>query len=228
VARMHVLHSWDVDAEEAVRIQEALKDRLVQQWHGRSVRTVAGIDVSVRAGHSSAAVVVLDMPSLHLLETAVADLPVHFPYIPGLLAFREGPVVLKAWERLPGRPDLVLCDGHGLAHPRGIGMASHLGLWFECPTVGVGKSLLCGQYREPGRARGDCSSLYREGAFPSEIGMMLRTRHDVKPVVVSVGHLIDLRRAVEFVLRCSPRYRIPEPLRLAHLAAGEAASHGVA
>jgi deoxyribonuclease V len=228
VARMHVLHSWDVDAEEAVRIQEALKDRLVQHWDGRPVRTVAGIDVSVQAGHSSAAVVVLDMPSLHLLETVVADLPVRFPYMPGLLAFREGPVVLKAWERLPEKPDLVLCDGHGLAHPRGIGMASHLGLWFESPTVGVGKSLLCGQYREPGRARGDCSPLYSEETFPSKMGMMLRTQDNVKPVVVSVGHLIDLRRAVEFALRCSPRYRIPEPLRLAHRAAGEAAPLGMA
>jgi deoxyribonuclease V len=214
------LHSWDLDPKQAIEVQRALRERLVLAWDGRAVHTVAGVDVSVKAGRARAAIVVLHFPDLAPLEAATADLPVSFPYIPGLLSFREGPVVLAAWERLRARPDLLFFDGQGIAHPRGIGLAAHMGLWLGCPSVGVAKTWLYGEHAEPGRQRGKAAELRSPREPKAVIGAVLRTRTDVKPVYVSPGHLIDGQHAIEFTLACCTRYRLPETTRGAHRVAG--------
>jgi deoxyribonuclease V len=226
---MKALHSWDLDPRQAIALQHRLRERLVLAWDGREVTTVGGVDVSVKGGTARAAIVVLRYPELTPLEAATAEAPVCFPYIPGLLTFREGPVVLKAWEGLHLKPDLVLYDGQGIAHPRGIGLAAHMGLWTGCPSIGVAKTWLYGVHAEPGRLRGASAELRspheaaRE-AIPREagaaIGAVLRTRTDVNPVYVSPGHLIDVPTAVEYVLGCCTRYRLPETTRGAHRVAG--------
>lgn len=182
-------------------------------------QTVAGIDVAFpeRGQVTRAAAVLLSFPELETIDQAIAELPTALPYIPGLLSFRELPAALAALEKLNQRPDLVLCDGQGLAHPRRFGIACHLGVVSGLVTVGVGKSRLCGRFEEPGRERGALSPLL-EGE--EVIGSVLRTRAGVKPVFVSVGHRIDLDRAVALVLRCTPRFRLPEPIRQADRLAG--------
>ena len=212
------LHSWDLDPKRAIKVQRALRERLVLAWDGRAVRTVAGVDVSVKAGQARAAIVVLRFPDLAPLEAATTERPVPLACIPGLLSFREGPVVLAAWERLRARPDLLLFDGQGIAHPRGIGLAAHLGLWLDCPSIGVAKTWLYGEHAKPGRLRGEAAELRSPPG--AEIGAVLRTRTDVKPVYVSPGHLIDVPHAVEFTLACCTRYRLPETIRWAHRVAG--------
>ena len=160
----------------------------------------------------------MTFPGLELLEQSLWEGEVEFPYIPGLLGFREAPALVGALKRLRREPEVILCDGHGLAHPRGLGLACHLGLVVGIPTIGCAKTPLFGEWKQPGRARGANSPIVgREGEV---IGVVLRTRAGVKPIFVSPGHLIDLSRAVEIVLACSPRYRIPAPLRAAHQAAG--------
>jgi deoxyribonuclease V len=214
------LHSWDLDPQQAIEVQRVLRERLVLAWDGRPVHTVAGVDASVKAGRTRAAIVVLRFPDLAPLEAATAELPVSFPYIPGLLSFREGPVVLAAWERLQIRPDLLLFDGQGIAHPRGFGLAAHLGLWLDCPSIGVAKAWLYGEHGEPGRLRGEAAEMWAPDEPGAAIGAVLRTRTDVKPVYVSPGHLIDVSNAVEFTLACCTRYRLPETTRGAHRLAG--------
>jgi deoxyribonuclease V len=214
------LHSWDLDPKQAIEVQRGLRERLVLAWDGRAVRTVAGVDVSVKAGRARAAIVVLRFPDLAPLEAATAERPVSFPYIPGLLSFREGPVVLAAWERLRARPDLLLFDGQGIAHPRGFGLAAHLGLWLDCPSIGVAKTWLYGEHAEPGRLRGEAAELRSPARTGAVMGAVLRTRTDVKPVYVSPGHLIDVQHAIEFTLACCTRYRLPETTRGAHRVAG--------
>jgi deoxyribonuclease V len=222
---MNELHSWDLDPRQAIDVQRELRERLVLAWDGREVRTVGGVDVSVKEGQACAAVVVLSYPGLTPLEAATAALPVAFPYIPGLLTFREGPVVLAAWQRLPTKPDVLLFDGQGIAHPRGIGLAAHLGLWLGCPSIGVAKTWLYGEHAEPGRLRGEYAGLRAPGRAGPAIGAVLRTRTDVKPVYVSPGHLINVPHAVEYVLGCCTRYRLPETTRWAHKVAGGASVH---
>jgi len=208
-------------------VQRELRERLVLAWDGREVTTVGGVDVSVQERRARAAIVVLQFPELAPLAAATAEAPVSFPYIPGLLSFREGPVVLAAWERLPVKPDLLLFDGQGIAHPRGIGLAAHMGLWLGCPSMGVAKTWLYGAHGEPGRLRGKAAELREphgsgpQGAGPV-IGAVVRTRTDVKPVYVSPGHLIDVSHAVEYALACCTRYRLPETTRWAHRVAGGA------
>jgi deoxyribonuclease V len=216
------LHSWDVEPRQAMEIQAKLRDRILEMWEGRPVSTVAGVDVGFKGDRARAAIVVLHFPELTPLEAVTAELPVSFPYIPGLLAFREGPAVLAAWNRLRVKPDLIQFDAQGIAHPRGIGLASHMGLWFERPSIGVAKSRLYGHHTTPGVHRGDCAQLKDEQDPTRVVGMVLRTRTEVKPVYVSVGHLIDLDHAVDFVLRCCTQYRLPETTRWAHkVASGE-------
>jgi deoxyribonuclease V len=154
------------------------------------------------------------------LEAATAESPASFPYVPGLLAFREGPVVLAAWEKLRCKPDVLLFDGQGIAHPRGIGLASHLGLWLRRPSVGVAKTRLYGNHDQPGSLRGERAVLWDSRDPERAIGVVLRTRTKVKPVYVSPGHLMDLAQAVDVVLQCCTRYRLPEPIRWAHRVAG--------
>ncbi|GAB4506229.1 MAG: deoxyribonuclease V [Anaerolineales bacterium] len=178
--------------------------------------TVAGLDVGIRDGIACAAVVVLSYPDLRAVAWSVARAPVSFPYIPGLLAYREIPVALAALRQLDIAPDVLMCDGQGIAHPRRMGIATHLGILLDHPTVGCAKSRLWGTHAPVGEARGEWQPLDDHG---ETIGAALRTRTGVKPVYVSPGHRADLDSAVRLVLACAPRYRLPEPTRLAHLLA---------
>lgn len=182
-------------------------------------RFIAGVDISARrAGRAArAAVVVLSYPELGVVEAEVVSGELALPYIPGLLSFREAPLILEACERLTVTPDLILVDGQGIAHPRRLGLASHLGLFLDTPTIGCAKSRLCGSHEEPGAEPGDYAEVVDKDEL---IGAALRTRSGVKPVYVSIGHKVDLETAVHWVLRCCRGYRLPEPTRLAHLAAG--------
>jgi deoxyribonuclease V len=177
------------------------------------VQTVAGIDVGFPGGRGRAAVAVLSLPDLRLVDSTQAEADALFPYIPGLLAFREGPVILAALEKLSLVPDLLIFDGHGLAHPRRMGIATHIGVLLDLPSIGCAKSRLVGTHHEPSPTRGAQAHLYNEALV---IGTVLRTQERVNPVYVSVGHRIDLERAIDFVLRCCTRYRLPEPVRCAH------------
>jgi len=220
--RKKQLHAWDLSPKEAVEVQAALVRQLTQEWDARTVRTVAGVDVSVREGVSRSAIVVFSYPELEPLEAVTAEAPTVFPYVPGLLSFREGPVVLAAWDQLEHAPDLVLFDGQGIAHPRGIGLAAHLGLWIGTPTIGCAKSRLYGRYEEPAREKGAQSPLVDEKNPNRVIGSVLRTRTNVKPLFISPGNRIDIEHATDFVLRCCGAFRLPEPTRWAHRVAGGA------
>ncbi len=212
LALRHV-HRWDLSPEEAVRLQERLAALVQEAPLPRPPRTVGGIDVGVRDGISRAAVVVMTLPDLDVRFTAVHEMPTPFPYIPGLLSFREVPVILKALEAIPELPDVLLCDAQGRAHPRRLGLASHLGVLLDHPTVGCAKSRLVGRHPPVPDQRGAWVPLVDRG---ETVGAVVRTRPGVKPVYVSVGHRITLAEAVDLVVRTAPRYRLPEPLRLAH------------
>ncbi len=213
------LHAWDVTPKEAVAIQRRIAPLVrsdVPVDFG-ACRLVAGVDVSVKNRISRAAVVVLTWPDLAPVETATAEAPTPFPYVPGLLTFREGPVLEKAFAALRQGPDIVLVDGSGIAHPRRIGIAAHLGLMIEKPTIGCSKTRLWGRHEEVADIRGAAQPLVDNG---ETIGMALRTRAGTNPVFVSPGHLCNLDSAVAAVLAAAPRYRLPEPIRAAHTAAG--------
>ncbi|NLG96439.1 MAG: deoxyribonuclease V [Chloroflexi bacterium] len=216
------LHAWTVDPEAAVKIQEGLRDQLNLEWDGRAVKTVGGVDISLKDDRARAAIVVLGFPELFPLEEATSEVPLVFPYIPGLLTFREGPAVLAAWEKLAQKPDLIMFDGQGIAHPRGIGIASQMGLWLDRPTIGVAKSRLYGRHDEVGLEPGEVAALYDQRQPEKMIGGVVRTKKNTKPLYISPGHLIDVQHAVDFVLRCVRGYRLPEPTRWAHNIAGGA------
>ena len=212
------LHSWELTPKEAVAIQETLADRIVlRDSLPEQVRLVAGVDVSYqrRAERFHGAVVLVDLMTSAIVETAVASAEGQFPYVPGLLSFRELPVLLQAFRKLKTPPQVVLADGQGIAHPRRFGLASHLGLWIGLPTIGCAKSRLCGEAAEVGLVRGDKTPLLFDG---QPVGAVLRTKDRVKPMFISPGHLVSIERAIEIVLRCWGGYRLPEPTRQAHLA----------
>jgi deoxyribonuclease V len=211
------LHPWDVSPAEATAIQQRLRDKVSQETGFAQVHTVAGVDVSVKDDVAKAAVVVLDYPDLTPIDKSTAEQPVQFPYIPGLLAFREGPVVLRALEELFTEPDLFIFDAQGLAHPRRMGLATHIGLIVDRPSIGCAKSRLCGTHHEPGPKRGAYAHL-RDG--DEIIGAVVRSRSEVQPVYVSIGHKIDLETAIHYVLNCCRGYRLPETTRWAHRVAG--------
>jgi deoxyribonuclease V len=219
---MKPLHSWSLSPDEAVKVQAELRARLILSWDDRQVETIGGVDVDLEEDVARAAIVVLRLSDLKPLEGVTADAPLVFPYIPGLLAFREGPAVLAAWEKVQHKPDVVMFDGQGIAHPRGIGIASQMGLWLERPTIGVAKSRLYGWHAAPGPNRGEWAELHDEHDRRRIIGAVLRTRdaERANPLYISPGHLIDLPTSIEFVLRCCTRYRLPEPTRWAHRVAG--------
>lgn len=210
------LHSWNLTPKEAIALQRELAGRVDATRPLGPCRYVGGMDLSYDklSPISFAAVVVLDARTMAVVEVQGATGLSPFPYVPGLLSFREAPLLLEAWGRLRCRPDVVLIDGQGLAHPRRFGIACHLGLWLDVPTVGCAKSLLIGTYREPGRKRG-CSTRLLDG--DETIGRVVRTKDGTKPVFVSSGHGVRLEDAVRLVLRCGRGYRIPEPTRQAHL-----------
>lgn len=212
------LHRWDLTPDEARAVQEKLRARIVadRPLPLESITYVAGVDISIKDEVARAAIVVVRLPSLAVAEVALAERPVTFPYVPGLLAFREGPVFLEALAKLQQRPDVLIFDGHGLAHPRRMGIACHLGLWTGIPSLGCAKSILVGRHEEVGAQPGAWKPLLHNGEV---IGVALRTREGTTPVYVSVGHLADLDSARALVLRCGAGYRLPEPTRQAHRAA---------
>ncbi len=217
--KLERLHSWETTPSEAVAVQRKLVERLVLRLpRNFSLRFVAGADVSVDKSRDKifAAVVVLSVPELEVVETAAAEDTPRFPYIPGLLTFREGEVLERAFLRIRNPLDAVLFDGQGIAHPRGLGIAAHFGLLLGIPTIGVGKSRLVGESAEPGPEKGATAPLLYKGA---RVGTVLRTKKGVKPVFVSPGNLVGHDSSVDIVLRTCTRYRLPEPTRLAHLEA---------
>jgi deoxyribonuclease V len=211
-----LLHSWKVSPAEAKEIQEKLRKRLRLRPPRTRLKTVAAGDVAYGRGDDMtyAAFLLFTYPDLTLLESAAAKGRASFPYIPGLLTFREAPILLKAFSRLKARPDLILIDGQGIAHPRFMGIAAHIGLILNLPTIGCAKSRLIGKHEEPALDRGKTAPLMIGGRTT---GMVLRTRAGVKPVYVSPGHKIDMETSVEIVLSACRGYRIPEPLRQAHI-----------
>jgi deoxyribonuclease V len=208
-------HAWNVTPEEARAIQNRLRAQVITQDAFDDVRFVAGTDVGFEqdGAETRAAVVVLRFPELTVHESKLIRRPTSFPYIPGLLSFREAPALLDALAQLKARPDLLLCDGAGYAHPRRFGLACHLGLLSGIPTIGVAKSYLTGKYDPVPDERGAWQEL-RDG--DEVIGAVLRTRPKVRPLFISIGHRISLPAAIEFVLRCTPKHRLPETTRQAH------------
>jgi deoxyribonuclease V len=212
------LHSWQVSVTEAKEIQRALAAQVVRSNELEDPYLVAGVDISGEdsSGLARGAVVVLRFPELSIVEQSVATLRLSFPYRPGLLSFREVPLILAACEGLSVTPDLFIADAQGIAHPRRLGLASHLGLLLDVPTIGCAKSILCGQHGDLGEEPGDYAPLLDGDEV---IGAALRTKRGVNPVYVSIGHRVDLEAAIQWVMACSRGYRLPEPTRLAHLAA---------
>ncbi|GAB4335539.1 MAG: deoxyribonuclease V [Calditrichia bacterium] len=220
--KIAIHHEWDISFEEARTIQSLLchKLKLNSSTSADQLKYIAAVDVSFNRFSSRlfGAAILYRVADHSVIETVVGERNVDFPYVPGYLSFREIPVLLPLLQELTREPDVILCDGQGIAHPRGLGLASHLGVILDKPTIGCAKSVLVGSYREPGEEKGSYSSLEYEGKV---VGAALRTRSGVKPVYVSPGHRITLELAIDCVLRVSPKYRIPEPLRLAHRAVND-------
>jgi deoxyribonuclease V len=243
---MNPLHSWNVSVNQAIQIQEALKDRIIlkntfpkvhpvrnssrfdvkpsgvsnptakkQRTISNVVKTIGGADVaySIKGNLLFGAMVVLSFPEMEILDTATTNGKILFPYIPGLLSFRESPILIKTFQRLKLKPDVMIYDGQGIAHPRGIGLASHMGLWLDLPSIGCAKTPLLDEFINPGPTRGSFEWIRKEG---KKVGAVLRTREDVKPLFVSPGHRIDLLTSIRRILESCKGYRFPEPLRKAH------------
>jgi len=213
------LHTWQVSTTEALDIQRRLAGQISRSNEVDTPHFIAGVDISTGKAQSMArgAVVVLSYPELRLVEAQVIEGELGFPYVPGLLSFRESPLILAACEKLATTPDLIMVDGQGIAHPRRMGLASHLGLLLDTPAIGCAKSLLCGRHEMTGEEPGSYAEIIDRG---ETIGAALRTKTGTKPIYVSIGHKIDLQTAIHWVLECCQGYRLPEPTRLAHLAAG--------
>lgn len=217
--KVNHLHEWDLTPSEAKALQTQLAAQLITEPIDlEQIELVAGVDVSVKNNVSQAAVVVATYPALDPIETIRVQQPTQYPYIPGLLTFREGPVLEEAFKKLEHEPDVFVFDGMGRIHPRQMGIAAHLGLWLDKPTIGCGKTHFIGEYDDPDLQKGDMSSLTYKG---ETLGAVLRTRTNVKPVYISAGHRADLDSAVKLALAVTPKYRLPRPIRLAHNAAGE-------
>ncbi|MEM9540056.1 MAG: deoxyribonuclease V [Cyanobacteria bacterium P01_E01_bin.42] len=208
-----IKHNWSPTEEEAKRIQADLRDRVIKGDRFTEVRYVAGVDAGFNRDDSTtqAAVVVLSFPDLELVDRASLQVSTNFPYIPGFLSFREIPALMQAIDKLTTMPDLILCDGQGYAHPRRFGLACHLGVLLDIPTIGVAKTRFIGEHDEVPPDRGSWQPLRDGGEI---IGAVLRSQTNVKPLYVSIGHKISLPTAIDYVLRCAPRYRLPETTRL--------------
>ncbi|HIC92413.1 MAG TPA: deoxyribonuclease V [Syntrophaceae bacterium] len=214
--KIRQLHRWDLGYREALKVQETLKERLIFTRLRRKVGLVAGADVSYAKNNNRlyGAVVIIALPSLSLVEYKIAQDKVRFPYIPGLLSFREAPILLKAFKKINVIPDVVLFDGQGTAHPRGLGLASHMGLFLDIPAIGCAKTLLIGESGPVGKEVGSFAYLKNKDEV---IGAVLRTKSGIKPVIISPGHRITLDESINIVLQCVRGYRLPEPIRQAHL-----------
>ncbi len=211
---------WNVSPREAMRLQQAWRERVESQDRFGPLRYVAGADMAFdpETHVAFAGVIVYRLPGLEEVERRMARRLLRFPYVPGLLSFREGPVLLAAFARLRIEPDLILIDGHGVAHPRRFGIACHLGLLLDKPTIGCAKSILVGEAEEPGAPAGSTSSLVDHG---ETVGMVLRTHDQVRPIYVTIGHRVSLESAVRIVRHCTDGYRIPKPTRAADHWVGE-------
>ena len=216
MASYEQLHEWALTPREAVELQRSLRERVRIVPLERRVETIAGADISFNkfSPVMYAGIVVLRLPGLEVVEEVGVVSETRFPYVPGLLSFRESPSVLEAWSKLKTEPDAVMFDGQGLAHPRRVGIASHVGLLINRPTLGCAKSVLVGKYEEPGTERGSWSEMVDKNEV---VGAALRTKTNVQPIYVSPGHLIDLAGAIELTLAADGGYRQPEPTRRAHL-----------
>ncbi|NET88805.1 MAG: deoxyribonuclease V [Kamptonema sp. SIO1D9] len=212
--KINQTHPWSLTAEEATEIQLKLVSQVVTEDRLGEVKYVAGVDVGFEDNYAvtKAAAVVLTFPELTEVEKAIARRPTTFPYIPGFLSFREIPALLAALEKLTVTPDLILCDGQGIAHPRKFGLACHLGVIIDLPTIGVAKSLLVGKHEELPTEKGNWRPLVYKG---ETVGAVLRSRTNVKPLYISSGHRISLPTAINYILRCTPKYRLPETTRRA-------------
>lgn len=215
------VHRWDVTAREGINIQTELAAKVVEEDDFGQVELVAGVDVGFEDNNTvtRAAIAVLTFPELAFVEKSVARLPTSFPYVPGLLSFREGPAIMRAFEGLSAMPDLLLFDGQGIAHPRRLGIASHIGVLKNVPSIGVAKSRLWGEAREPlAPEKGAWTPLWHGDEI---VGAVVRTRTNVNPLYVSIGHRVSLQTAIKYVLACTTRYKLPETTRWAHrLASG--------
>ena len=212
--KVKMLHSWDLSLPEAVKVQRSLAQKVTVRDEFRAIRTVCGIDVHYSIeGKAKAACVVMSYPGLEHIETVSGRTDACFGYVPGLFSFREIPPLIPALEALKSSPDLFICDGHGLAHPRRFGLACHLGVLIDRPVIGCAKSRLIGSFKDPEDRRGSFEYLYHNEEV---IGAVLRTQENKKPVFVSVGHMITLKSAVEIVLECTVNDRVPEPVLRAH------------
>jgi len=210
---MKELHSWDVDVQRAIQIQETLRDQLILKKTFSQINTIGGADVSYSDGnYLLGMILVFSYPDLKILESSSAYGKTPFPYISGLLAFREGPILIEAFQKLRTKPDLMIFEGQGIAHPRGFGMASHLGLWFDTPSIGCTKTPLVATEITVGTSKGQLQPILRDGA---EVGAVVRTKTNVKPVFVSPGHKVDLSTSVQMILETCRDVRLPEPLRKA-------------
>lgn len=214
-------HAWDLTPKEAVQLQRELALQVRCEDDLGPVRTIAGVDVSIGrfSDQGYAAIVVLSVPDLAIVEVADVGMRIPMPYIPGLLSFREIPLVLAAWERLARKPDLLMVDGHGIAHPRRLGVAAHLGLVLDVPAIGCAKSILVGRHEPLPPERGAIAPMHHQGEV---VGYAVRTKPKVNPVYVSCGHRVGMETAVGWVLECARGYRLPEPTRQAHLASNVA------
>jgi len=208
-------HDWNVSPKEAITIQQQLCKRVITTDRLNNINSVAGIDVGFEGNGSitKAAVAVLHYPSLKLQESSFARRPTSYPYVPGLLSFRELPSVLKALAKLNRLPDILLCDGHGYAHPRRFGLACHLGVITDIPAIGVGKTRLIGVHKAVPDKRGAWQPLVDKDEL---VGAVLRSRQGVKPIFISIGHRISLETAIKIVMKCITRYKLPETTRMAH------------
>ena len=208
------LHEWNIKQDEAIALQRELAKRVVREDRLDEVRHIAGVDMAINEvnGLARAAVVLLSYPALEVEERHVYEEPVRMPYVPGLLSFRELPCILGAFEQLKQQPQLVMVDGQGIAHPRRLGIASHLGLWLDLPSIGCAKSILTGHHKPLNEEAGSWVPLEADGEV---IGAVLRTRSHVKPMIISLGHRISLETSLRYVLDCRRGYRLPEPTRLA-------------
>jgi len=222
--KVQALHPWKLSTDEARGIQIKLASSVIREYCGIKPRLIAGVDVSISrlSNYGRAAVTILAYPSMDLIDIKVAEGEIVFPYIPGLLSFREAPLVLQAFRKLKYIPDIVIVDGQGIAHPRRMGIASHLGLFLNIPTIGCAKSRLIGTHDEVPFDAKAFSYLYSDGEI---IGAVLRTRPGIKPLYISIGHKIDLSSATSYVTQCCHGFRLPEPTRLAHLAANDRLSN---
>jgi len=212
------LHAWQISVAEAKQIQLELAGQVSRQNETIKPRFIAGVDISApdSTGIARAAAIILSYPELQVIEVKTAEDKLNFPYIPGLLSFREIPLILAACHKLSINPDLIVADGQGIAHPRRFGIASHLGLLLDIPSIGCAKSRLCGTHSPVNDEAGDYAELTDNGEI---IGVALRSKVDANPIYISIGHRIDLPAAIHWVMKCCRGYRLPEPSRLAHLAA---------